>query len=144
MFANQPSRFEMIDRCLRWTPTFSEPVLTVEGFPWSLGVLGSYSNTLLMTAAQTGSKRLVKDLAKAGAALDAVNDDGNTATHMAFLYGWSDLGYYMVDALGCDDTVENKEGKDCYAVMGGEVEKKRPDMYLGDGALGSDIKIVYD
>ena len=38
---------------------------------------------------------------------NTVNDDGNTATHMAFLYGWSDLGYYMVDALGCDDTVEN-------------------------------------
>ena len=134
----------MIDGCLRWKPTFSEPALEVEGHVWSLDVLGAHSNTLLMTAAQAGSKRLVKDLAKAGAALDAVNDDGNTATHMAFLYGWSDLGYYMVDALGCDDGVENKEGKDCYALMGGQVEQKRPDMYLGDGALGSDIKLMYD
>lgn len=63
---------------------------------------------------------------------------------MAFLYGFADLGYYMIDTMDCDDGIENEGGLDCYAMSGGLEEGKRPDMYLGDGALGSDIKLVYD
>lgn len=73
-----------------------------------------------------------------------MNEDGNSACHMAFLYGFADLGYYMIDTMDCDDGIENEGGLDCYAMSGGLEEGKRPDMYLGDGALGSDIKLVYD
>ena len=136
-------RFELLEGVLDWEPSFKEPILEVEGEEWNLEVRGGNGNSLLMTAAQVGSKRIVKDLAKAGANLDATNDEGNTAAHFAFLYGFNDLGYYMVDVLGCDDGMENGQGLDCYAMVGGEVEVKRPDMYLGDGALGSNIALNY-
>ncbi|GMH86795.1 hypothetical protein TrST_g13173, partial [Triparma strigata] len=137
-------RFDDLQEVLDWEPTFTENVCEVEGEEFDVDIRGNKQNTLLMTAAQIGCKRIVKDLVRAGCDKDAVNEEGNTAAHMAFLYGFADLGYYMIDSLGCDDGIENEGGLDCYAMSGGLVESKRPDMYLGDGALGSDIKLVYD
>jgi len=77
--------------------------------------------------------------------LNHQNDQGNTVAHMAFLAGWDELGYYLVDKIGVDDKIVNAEGRDCYEVAtSGQVEMKRPDMYLGDGALGSNIQVDYD
>lgn len=76
-------------------------------------------------------------------AINHVNRRGFSAAHSAFAAGWDDLGYWLVDELGVDDAILDNGGKDCYEYAGEKMDK-RPDMYLGDGALGSDITVVYE
>ena len=101
-------------------------------------------DTLFTLAASVGWGEGLALLKDYGANVGAANHLGNTAAHAAFKAGFEDLGYYLVDEAGVDDSVLNKRGQDCYDCSKGAVEGKRPDMYLGDGALGSDIKVGYE
>ena len=101
-------------------------------------------DTLFTTAAAVGWGDGLAILAQHKANANHVNKSKNSAAHMAFQNGFEDLGYYLVDDLLVDDALVNKDGKDCYEMMEGEREGKRPDMYLGDGALGSNIKVSYE
>ena len=137
---------EEVDALMAWEPTFgdTEPP-QVSGFEWNVHTVSYGGETLLMTAASVGNQGLVEALISRGCEKDTFDSQGDTAAHYAFRLGFNDLGYFMVDDLGCDDTIENKLELDCYAVAGTAVEKeKRQNMYLGDGALGSNIAMEYE
>ena len=111
---------------------------------FDVNIVNASGNTLLITAAQVNSRAICKLLIKNGVSLNHQNARGETCLHAAFKGGWDDLGYYLADKIGVDDKLVNEEGYDCYKVASsGEVEMKRPDMYLGDGALGSEVKVEY-
>jgi hypothetical protein len=65
-------------------------------------------NTLLIVAAQAGQRRVVKQLLRRGADLNAQNGKGNTALHYCFMYNFRDLGEYLI-SKGADDTISNAD-----------------------------------
>ena len=72
-----------------------------------------FGNTLLMLAAQTGSKRMCKILLRNGASLLAQNWRGQTALHFCYAFRYNELGDYL-KSKGADDSVLNHYGLDCY------------------------------
>ncbi|GMH68991.1 hypothetical protein TrRE_jg3749 [Triparma retinervis] len=132
-----------------WEPTFgdSEPPVAVDAlgreWVWNVEAESVHGETLLMAAAGAGEEGLVRGLLEAGGGKDRVDWRGESAAFYAFRNGHSDLGYSMIDDFGCNDGIENRDGEDCYAVVGA-ANVKRPNMYLGDGALGSNIAVEYD
>ena len=72
-----------------------------------------HGNTLLMLAAQQGTKKMVKMILRRGANLHAQNDSGNTILHYCHEYGHQDLADYFM-SKGADDSVLNIEGLTCY------------------------------
>ena len=137
-------RVDNLKELLDWKPTFGqlEDKPSFNGVEFHPDIVSHGNNTLLMTAACAGNRRIVKELVAAGASIDAVDDNGNTAAHFCFLSGHHDLGYYIVDSLGADDTIENNDGADCYAMTDVQLENKRPSMFI-EGALGSNIVLNY-
>lgn len=131
-----------------WEPTFgdSEPPVAVDTlgreWVWDVNVESPHGETLLMVLAGAGEEGAVRKLLEGGCDKDRVDWRNESATFYAFRGGHSDLGYSMIDDFGCDDGIENRHGEDCYAVVGAANEK-RPNMYLGDGALGSNISVEY-
>eukprot|EP01084_Bolivina_argentea_P187142 322424_1 len=75
--------------------------------------IDEYGNTILLVAAQNGSKRLVKTALRYNANIDHQNHRGNTAAHYAFAYGYKLLGEYIL-SKGADDRVKNEFGLTCY------------------------------
>jgi hypothetical protein len=75
-------------------------------------------NTLLIVAAQAGNRRIVKQLIKRGAAMNAQNNKGNTALHYCFAYKHAELAAYL-SSKGADDTIPNAEGLTCHEGAGG-------------------------
>lgn len=55
-----------------------------------------FGNSLLLLAAQQGSKRMVKFLLRRGSKINFVNNLGNTALHYCFAYKNDDLGHYLI------------------------------------------------
>ena len=73
-----------------------------------------FGNTLLMLAAQTGSKRMCKILMRNGASLAAQNLRGQTVLHFCYAFNYGALGEYL-KSKGADDTLLNQFGLDCYS-----------------------------
>merc|ERR1719334_1610654 len=72
-----------------------------------------YGNTILLVAAQNGSKRLVKTALRYNGNIDHQNYRGNTAAHYAFAYGYQTLAEYIL-SKGADDRLKNELGLRCY------------------------------
>ena len=71
-------------------------------------------NTLLILAAQQGSKRMCKLLLRRGANINRQNViTGNTVLHYCFLFSHEDLAKYLI-SKGADDTILNANGITCY------------------------------
>jgi len=79
----------------------------------SIDTKDSKGNTLLITAAQNGNKRICKLALRRSADINGQNFLGNTALHYAFSYGFEDLGHYLI-SKGANDTMTNAEGLTCY------------------------------
>ena len=73
----------------------------------------SHGNTLLLLAAQQGSKRMCKFLLRRGANINAQNLAGNTVLHFCFTYSHTELGKYLMQR-GADDSILNSDGLTCY------------------------------
>jgi len=92
-----------------------------------------YGNTILIVAAQNGSKRLVKTALRYNANINQQNYRGNTATHYAFAYGYRTLAEYIL-SKGADDRLKNELGLACYqgisnvdnGVQKGKGKSKKP------------------
>ena len=76
-----------------------------------------HGNTLLLLAAQQGSKRLCKFLLRRGANINAQNLAGNTVLHFCFTYSHTELGNYLMQR-GADDSILNCDGMTCYEGLG--------------------------
>ena len=76
-----------------------------------------HGNTLLLLAAQQGSKRMIKFLLRKGANINAQNLAGNTALHFCFTYSHKELGQYLL-ARGADDSILNSDNMTCYEGLG--------------------------
>ena len=72
-----------------------------------------FGNTLLILAAQQGSKRMCKFLLRRGANINSQSLTGNTALHYCYAYGQHDLGVYLKQK-GADDSILNQSGLTCY------------------------------
>jgi ankyrin repeat protein len=70
-------------------------------------------NTMLMIAAQNGSKRIIKLCLQRGCSIDMVNLNGQSACHFAYGYGYAKVGEYLV-SKGADDSLKNADGLTCY------------------------------
>jgi len=66
-------------------------------------------NSVLAVATQNNRKRIVKALVRAGADLDAQNEQGQTAMHFAHAYGYRELAEYLV-RKGANPMVVNRHG----------------------------------
>jgi len=75
--------------------------------------IDEYGNTILLVAAQNGSKRLVKTALRYNGNIDHQNYRGNTAAHYAFAYGYQTLAEYIL-SKGADDRLKNELGLRCY------------------------------
>lgn len=80
-------------------------------------------NTLLIIAAQQGSKRIVKFLLRRGADINAQNLLGNTALHFCFQYSFNDLAEYLI-SKGANDSLLNKDGLTCYEGLNADLVDK--------------------
>ena len=72
-----------------------------------------FGNTLLILAAQQGSKRMAKFLLRRGANINMQNLKGNTALHFCYAYNFPDLGEYL-KKKGADDSIINCDDMTCY------------------------------
>lgn len=70
-------------------------------------------NTLLILAAQVGSKRMCKFLLRRGALMNAQNISGNTCLHYTVSYNFPELTKYLI-SKGAKETIINVEGLTCY------------------------------
>lgn len=83
-----------------------------------------FGNTLLILAAQQGSKRMAKFLLRRGANINMQSLKGNTALHFCYAYSFPELGEYL-KKKGADDSILNGDEMTCYEGLSAE--------YLGDG-----------
>lgn len=72
-----------------------------------------FGNTLLILAAQQGSKRMVKFLLRRGADINAQNMNGCTVLHYCHAYSHVGLADYLI-SRGADDSIVNLDGLTCY------------------------------
>jgi hypothetical protein len=78
-----------------------------------INVTDQYGNSLLILAAQQGSKRMCKFLLRRGADLNFQNVQGNTCLHYTVAYEKPDLTKYLV-SKGANDSILNLSGLTCY------------------------------
>ncbi|RYY70187.1 ankyrin repeat domain-containing protein [archaeon] len=64
-------------------------------------LLDSHGNTLLILAAQQGSKRMCKFLLRRGANINMQNLVGNTCLHYCYAYSQRELAEYLKKKVGC-------------------------------------------
>lgn len=79
----------------------------------------AFGNTLLILAAQQGSKRMSKFLLRRGANLNLQSLTGNTALHYCYAYAQYDLAEYL-KTKGADDSILNADGLTCYEGLSAE------------------------
>ena len=78
-----------------------------------IDITDQFGNSLLVLAAQQGSKRMCKYLLRRGASINWQNLQGNTALHYAFAYKNEDLAAYL-KLRGADDSILNAQQLTCY------------------------------
>jgi hypothetical protein len=72
-----------------------------------------FGNTLLILAAQQGSRRMCKFLLRRGANINLQSLAGNTPLHYCYAYSQIALGEYL-KSKGADDSILNVDGLTCY------------------------------
>uniref|UniRef100_A0A7S0EKM8 Uncharacterized protein n=1 Tax=Hanusia phi TaxID=3032 RepID=A0A7S0EKM8_9CRYP len=77
---------------------------------------GPDNNTMLLTCAMNGQKRIAKLLLRNKADMNATNSAGNSALHLAYQLNYKELGDYL-RSKGADDKLRNKKGLTCYEVI---------------------------
>jgi hypothetical protein len=85
-----------------------------------------FGNTLLILAAQQGSKRMCKFLLRRGANLNLQSLTGNTALHYCYAYSQYELGDYL-KKKGADDSILNADGMTCYEGLSAEALREPGD-----------------
>jgi hypothetical protein len=85
-----------------------------------------YGNTLLILAAQQGSKRMVKFLLRRSADINAQSVVGNTCLHYCYAYSHTTLGDYL-KTRGANDAIVNLDGLTCYEGLSMEDLKEEGD-----------------
>jgi hypothetical protein len=78
-----------------------------------------FGNSLLLLAAQQGSKRMCKFLLRRGADINAQNLGGCTVLHYCYTYSHSSLAEYL-KSRGADDSIVNLDGLTCYEGLDAE------------------------
>jgi hypothetical protein len=78
-----------------------------------IDIIDQFGNSLLVLAAQQGSKRMCKYLLRRGATINWQNLQGNTAMHYAHAYKNEDLASYL-KLRGADDSILNAQQLTCY------------------------------
>jgi hypothetical protein len=78
-----------------------------------IDTIDQFGNTLLILAAQQGSKRMCKFLLRRGAKINMQNLVGNTVLHYCYAYSHYNLADYL-KSKGADDSILNGEGLTCY------------------------------
>lgn len=78
-----------------------------------------HGNTILILAAQQGSKRMCKFLLRRGADINAQNLAGNTVLHFCYTYSHAQLAEYLI-SRGADDSILNVDGMTCYEGLNSE------------------------
>lgn len=78
-----------------------------------IDTIDQFGNSLLILAAQQGSKRMCKFLLRRGAKINMQNLVGNTVLHYCYAYSHYNLADYL-KAKGADDSILNAEGLTCY------------------------------
>ena len=78
-----------------------------------IDVTDQFGNSLLILAAQQGSKRMCKFLLRRGANLNHQNVSGNTVLHYTVAYDKPDLTKYLI-SKGANDSILNLSGLTCY------------------------------
>jgi ankyrin repeat protein len=78
-----------------------------------------FGNTLLILAAQQGSKRMCKFLLRRGANINLQALSGNTFLHYCYAYGQDELGEYL-KGKGADDSILNIDEMTCYEGLSAE------------------------
>uniref|UniRef100_A0A7S4JV11 Uncharacterized protein n=2 Tax=Guillardia theta TaxID=55529 RepID=A0A7S4JV11_GUITH len=77
---------------------------------------GPEDNTMLLTCAMNGQKRIAKLLLRNKANINATNSAGNSSLHLAYQLNYKELGDYL-RSKGADDKLRNKKGLTCYEVI---------------------------
>lgn len=72
-----------------------------------------FGNSLLILAAQQGSKRMCKFLLRRGANINFQSLAGNTPLHYCYAYSFHRLGDYL-KSKGANDAIVNVDGLTCY------------------------------
>merc|ERR550534_3290339 len=72
-----------------------------------------HGNTVLLVAAQNGTKKLIKTALRYGADINSQNKQGQTALHYCFAFKYEELAAYLI-SKGADDTIHNSFGYTCY------------------------------
>jgi len=72
-----------------------------------------HGNSVLLVAAQNGTKKLIKTALRYGADINAQNKAGQTALHYCFAFKYEELAAYLI-SKGADDTLQNSFGYTCY------------------------------
>jgi hypothetical protein len=78
-----------------------------------IDIIDQFGNSLLVLAAQQGSKRMCKYLLRRGATINWQNLQGNTALHYAYAYKNEELAAYL-KLRGADDSILNAQSLTCY------------------------------
>ncbi|KAJ1396193.1 ankyrin repeat-containing domain protein, partial [Ochromonadaceae sp. CCMP2298] len=79
----------------------------------SVNTADDHGNTLLILAAQQGSKRMCKFLLRRGANINMQSLVGNTPLHYCYAYANNSLGEYL-KSRGADDSIVNVDGLTAY------------------------------
>merc|ERR1712129_15903 len=108
---NKTKMKEVMFRCTRHGRYKDVKMMLEKGI--NPNIVDNHGNTILIVAAQNGSKRLVKTALRYNADINHQNNRGNTAAHYAFAYGYRLLGEYIM-SKGADDRVSNEHGLKCY------------------------------
>jgi len=79
----------------------------------NINTADQFGNTLLILAAQQGSKRMCKFLLRRGANINLQSLVGNTVLHYCYAYSQFELGEYLKNK-GADDSILNADEMTCY------------------------------
>ncbi|CAE7705129.1 HOS4 [Symbiodinium microadriaticum] len=79
----------------------------------SIDTSDQFGNTLLILAAQQGSRRMCKYLLRRGANINIQSLAGHTALRYCYAYSHFELADYL-KSRGADDSILNGEGLTCY------------------------------
>jgi len=86
----------------------------------------TFGNTLLILAAQQGSKRMCKFLLRRGANINMQALSGNTALHYCYAYSQFALGEYL-KSKGANDSILNIDKMTCYEGLSSDALKEEGD-----------------
>ncbi len=92
----------------------------------SVNTADTFGNTLLILAAQQGSKRMCKFLLRRGANINLQSLSGNTALHYCYAYSQFELGEYL-KTKGADDCILNIDKMTCYEGLSKDALKEEGD-----------------